>query len=143
LPYLPVTLKCLKPNETDFEPKTLGEHLRKRRLELRLTQREAATRLGETAITVLHWEKGQTEPPIETMPRILSFLGYDPFPQPETLSERLRAMRRANAWTIKEAARHLGVDEGTWGRWERSAYIPWARCRRMVEEFPGRKTCRA
>jgi transcriptional regulator with XRE-family HTH domain len=74
---------------------------------------EAATRLGETAITVLHWEKGQTEPPIEAMPQILSFLGYDPFPEPRNLSQRLLAVRRANGWTIKEAARQLGADEGT------------------------------
>jgi transcriptional regulator with XRE-family HTH domain len=45
------------------------------------------------------------------------------------------AVRRANGWTIKEAARHLGVDEGAWGRWERTAYVGWPGCRRMVEEL--------
>lgn len=37
----------------------------------------------------------------------------------EALPGRLLAKRRAMGWSIKKAARHLGVDEGTWGDWER------------------------
>ncbi len=128
-----MTLKCLKPKEPNLEPKTLGEHIRKRRLGLGLTQKQAADRLGITEVTVLHWEKGQTEPSIVAMPRILSFLGHDPFPEPNNLSERLLAVRRANGWTIKEAARQLGVDEGTWGEWERTGRIPWTRYRILLQ----------
>jgi len=80
---VPVTLKCLKPKDTDFEPKTLGEHVRRRRLELRLSQRQAAHRLRVNPWTVLNWEKGHTEPPIEAVPAIVRFLGYDPFPGSE------------------------------------------------------------
>jgi DNA-binding XRE family transcriptional regulator len=43
---VPITLKALKLKETDLEPQTLGEHLRKRRLELGHTQHQAAERLG-------------------------------------------------------------------------------------------------
>jgi len=50
---MPITLKALKPKETDFEPQTLGEHVRKRRLELKLTQKQAAERLGVNPWTVL------------------------------------------------------------------------------------------
>lgn len=130
-----MTLKCLKPKETDFAPKTLGEHIRKRRLELGLTQKQAGARLGATAVTVLHWEKGQTEPRIEAMLGIICFLGYDPFPEPRTLSERLLAVRRTNGWTIKEAARQLGVDESTWGERERTGAISWKRYRLQLEHF--------
>ena len=42
LPWVPVTLKGLIPKKTDFEPKTLGEHVRKRRLDLGLNQKQAA-----------------------------------------------------------------------------------------------------
>ena len=59
-------------------------------------------------------------PPMRLMPHILSFLGYDPFPKPQTLSERMRAVRRAMGWTIREAAHSLGVDETTWWTWERT-----------------------
>lgn len=77
---MPIRLKALKPKETDFEPPTLGEHVRKRRLELRLTQKQVAHRLGVNPWTVLNWEKSHTEPPIQSMGVILRFLGYDPFP---------------------------------------------------------------
>jgi transcriptional regulator with XRE-family HTH domain len=124
----------LKPKETDFEPKTLGEHIKRRRLELGLTQKELGKRLGATAVTVLHWEKGQRQPPIQTIPHIVSFLGYDPFAKPTSVSEELAAMRRAMGWTIKYAARQLGVDESTWGRWEKTG-IPWERHRVIVTAF--------
>jgi transcriptional regulator with XRE-family HTH domain len=99
-------------------PKTLGEHLKQKRQELRLTQKEVGEQLGVSEFTIINWEKGKTEPGVECMPAILQFLGYDPFPAPMTLSERLRAKRRAMGWTIAEAARQIRVDEGTWGQWE-------------------------
>jgi transcriptional regulator with XRE-family HTH domain len=132
---VPVTLKALKPKETDFEPQALGEHIRKRRLELGLTQKEAADRLGVKPVTVLNWEKGKTDPPVGCILAIIGFLGYDPFPEPRSLPERLRAKRQAMGWTVKEAARQLGVDPGTWGKWERRGRIPWERYQAMVETF--------
>ena len=122
--FAPITLKALKPKATDFAPQILGEHVRKRRLELRLTQKQAAERLGVNPWTVLDWEKDHTEPPIESMPAIIRFLDYDPFREPKSLAERLLAKRRAMGWSIKDAARQLGVDEGTWGAWERGATAP-------------------
>ena len=84
---------------------------------------------------MLNWEKGKTEPPVESIADIMGFLGYDPFPEPKSLSERLLAVRRVKGWTIKEAARKLGVDEETWGGWERTGRIPWERYRAVVETF--------
>ena len=130
-------LKALKPKETDFEPKTLGQHIRKYRLALKLTQRQAAARLGINPWTILNWEKGKTKPPIESIPVILNFLGYDPFPEPKTIPERMLAKRRAMGWSIKEAARQLGVDEGTWGAWERGETILFRKHRALVARFLG------
>jgi transcriptional regulator with XRE-family HTH domain len=136
LPGLPITLKGLKPKETDFEPRTLGEHIRSRRLELGLSQKAAAGRLGTSWRTAFNWEKGNSKPAVESIPAIIEFLGYDPFPNDaKSLPDRLIATRCAQGWTIKEAARQLGVDEGTWGEWERKGSIPWKRYQRMVEDF--------
>jgi transcriptional regulator with XRE-family HTH domain len=132
LQFAPITLKALKPKETDFEPETLGGHLRKRRLEFRLTQKQAAERLGVTPWTVLNWEKDHTEPPIESIPAIIRFLGYDPFPEPKNIPERLLAKRRAMGWSIKEAALQLGVDEGTWRNWEQGGVILYRNHRLLV-----------
>jgi hypothetical protein len=42
LPFVSITRKTLKPNETDFEPRTLGEHIKKKRLELKLISAQAS-----------------------------------------------------------------------------------------------------
>ena len=134
LPCLPVTLKCLKPKETDFEPHTLGEHIRKRRLELGLTQKDAAKQLDCCWSALLNWEKGKRQPSMKSIPAIIAFLDYDPSPKPTNLSQQLAAVRREMGWSIKHAAARLGVDPGTWGRWERMG-IPWTRHQRMVAAF--------
>jgi transcriptional regulator with XRE-family HTH domain len=122
----------LKPKETDFEPQTLGEHLRKRRLILGLTQKEAADQLGVNSWTILNWEKGHTQPPMASIPAIVWFLGYDPFPEPKTLSQHLIAKRRTMGWSIKEAAGSLGVDPASWGKWERGQTILYRQHRILV-----------
>ena len=76
----------------------------------------------------------KTTPAVKSIPAIIELLGYDPFPEAASLSERLAAIRRANGWTIKQAAGQLGVDEGTWGRWEKTE-IPWKRYQAIAEAF--------
>jgi len=120
---MPIKLKSLKPKEIDFEPHTLGEHVRKRRLELKLTQQEVADQLGVNPWTILNWEKGHTQPPIASIPAIIRFLGYDPFPRPMTIPQQLLAKRRAMGWSIEQAARSIGVDPGSWSKWERGKTI--------------------
>jgi transcriptional regulator with XRE-family HTH domain len=132
LPYTKVVRKVGKRKA----PKTLGEHVRERRLQLGLLQREVAEQIGVGEVTVTHWETNQTSlPPIATMPAIIRFLGYDPTPKAENLSERMKAYRRRHGLPIKEAAAKLGVDEDTWGSWERKGEIPWKRHQALVEAF--------
>lgn len=135
MPWVKVSLKCLKPKETDFEPKTLGDHLLRRRLALGLSQRQAATRAGVSPNTVLNWEKDHTKPPIESMPSILQFLGYDPFPKSQSLPERLLAKRRQMGWSIKEAALRLGIDSSTWQAWEQGQTILFQKHRTLVAQL--------
>jgi len=54
----------------------IGDHIRKRRLELGLTQIEAAAQIGVTESTVWNWEHG-TEPELIHMPKIIEFFSYD------------------------------------------------------------------
>ena len=71
---------------------------------------------------------------MESIAAIIGFVGYDPFPQAATLSDQLVAVRRVKGWTIKEAAGQLGVDEGTWARWEKTG-IPWKRHQAILTAF--------
>lgn len=112
------------PKATNFIPETIGDHVRKRRLELGVSQKEVATRIGVTSFTVLNWEKRYTTTiPVAVMPAIIAFLGYDPFPEPVTIGEELHAYRRKTGWSLKRLAEHLGVDESTVGNWERGGKI--------------------
>lgn len=100
-----------------------------------LSQPQVATIIDVDTGTVLNWEKSRTEPPVTSFPSILQFLGYDPYPEAKTLGERLFAKRRMMGWTIKDAAQQIGVDEGTWGQWERSGHISWQRYTTLLEDF--------
>ena len=102
---------------------------------MRLMQKEVADQLGVNSWTILNWEKGHTEPPIASIPAIVRFLGYDPFPEPTTLSQLLLAKRREMGWTIKEATRAVGVDPTTWGNWERGQTILYRQHRALVAQL--------
>ena len=53
LPWVPITLKCLKPKEPDFEPRSLGEHLKRSRLQHQLSQIEAAKNMAQKSLRAL------------------------------------------------------------------------------------------
>jgi transcriptional regulator with XRE-family HTH domain len=125
----------LIPKPYDFIPTTLGEHIRRRRLEIGLTQKEAANKLEVNPWTILNWEKGHTKPPIAVIPAITEFLGYDPFLEPKTLPQHLLARRRAMGWSIEQAAEVMGVDPGSWSKWERGQTILYRRHRIQVASF--------
>jgi len=57
------------------EPKTIGEAIRKRRLDLGLRQIDVANVLGCNEMTVVNWEKGYTRPRTDKMSDIGTFLG--------------------------------------------------------------------
>jgi len=72
----------LKPKETDFEPETVGDHVRKRRLLLKLTQKAVAQILKVSQFSIINWERGDFQPTrAPTLHRIIEFLGYDPRPK--------------------------------------------------------------
>ncbi|MCH8217916.1 MAG: helix-turn-helix transcriptional regulator [Planctomycetes bacterium] len=56
---------------------TIGDHLRKKRLDLGLSQPEA-TRLGVSDCTLRNWEKNHYSPKTKYLPKIIQFLGYTP-----------------------------------------------------------------
>jgi DNA-binding XRE family transcriptional regulator len=134
---VPLALKCLKPKGYTEYPRTLGEHLRKRRAELSLTQAQAAAAVKVNPWTVRNWETGRYGPPIRCIPAILAFLGYDPFPPPITVGERLLHKRRKNGWSTAVAAEHIGVDRTTWQDWERGELILFRKHRALVARFLG------
>jgi transcriptional regulator with XRE-family HTH domain len=118
LPYGVKSLKSLKPVLYTREPKTLGQHLKKRRLESSLLQRDLRERFKLENETYANWEKDRCYPAMKHWPGIIEFLGFDPNPEPSTFGERLIAYRRRKGLSRKILAATLAVDEGTLWRWE-------------------------
>ena len=88
-------------------PATVGDHIRKRRRELGLLQREAAERIGVTECSVYNWENGVSSPDFRKLPKIIAFLGYNPVPEPTEEAERQEWKRRSMGLSQKEAAGRL------------------------------------
>jgi len=130
-----VTLKAPKPQPSNYPKtlKTLGDHIRKTRLELGLFQREVAKKIGVTESTVWRWERNETSPPARFIPAIITFLGCDPSPPPRLFSESLLKTRKLLGLTQKAMARRLGVDPTTLARWEHGQSQPSKRCRQTLK----------
>ena len=76
------------------QPKTLGEHIKKRRLDLCVRQTEVAARLGMHFAALQLWERGVGDPGVKPLPEIVRFLGYVPFECEPTPGGRISFLRR-------------------------------------------------
>ena len=118
------------------EPETIGDHLKKRRYDLSLFQKEVALRLSVNDLTICNWENNKSTPAVHYLPRIIKFLGYYPYSTPGTLGERLLRFRRYRGLTRREMAqRRLSVDEGTLARWEKGEVRPTGKRLQRVKDF--------
>jgi transcriptional regulator with XRE-family HTH domain len=139
LPFCRFKLTAPKPRSAAYpkELKGLGDHLRKRRLDLGLLQREVAERLGADLKTIANWEGQRSEPTFRHFPALLAFLGYDPRPEGRTFGERLFRARTAKGISLQKLARLIGVDESTVRNWEHEKRRPTARLvARLQKELP-------
>jgi transcriptional regulator with XRE-family HTH domain len=66
----------LRRKEWYFDPRSIGDHIRQRRLQLGLSQKALAAVLKVTQFSIINWERGVTQP---TRPgvlrRVVDFLG--------------------------------------------------------------------
>lgn len=59
-------------------PRTLGEHLRRVRIDRKMTNVEAARILGVAYQTVEKWEHNRIAIGSNSRPKVIAFIGYDP-----------------------------------------------------------------
>lgn len=122
LPICQIQLRAKKPLSEDYpkELKTIGDHIRKRRLDLNLYQKDVATIIGVKTDSVLNWEKGRSSPQIRIIPKIIEFLGYVPFDTSAKLAgEKILIYRRLNGISQKVMAQKLKIDQSILRRWEK------------------------
>jgi transcriptional regulator with XRE-family HTH domain len=102
----------------------LGDHIRARRLDLKLLQKQIADEIGVHETTITGWEGNATVPEVRYMPAIIQFLGYNPLPPASSLPERLASARRVLGLSQRKMAAKLGVDPATLMGWEAGRHQP-------------------
>ncbi len=109
------------PNPRGYpeNPTTLGAHIKKKRMDLGLLQREVAERIGTNEATVTNWESNRTVPALRWMAGIIDFLGYAPYTPPSSFGAWVETVRRNLGVPHSVIARKIGIDPGTLSRWLR------------------------
>ena len=139
MPFCHIILKAQKLLNSQYprELKTLGDHLRKRRFDLKLTQRTVAEQIGVHETTITNWELGRTEPEFKHLPNLIKFIGYLPLATTAclTLGEKIILYRQAHGKSQEKFAWELGIDPSTLGRWEKDRGHPSPKLIEKVEVF--------
>lgn len=119
----PVVLIASKPLNLAYptNPKTIGEHIKKKRMDLGLMQKDIAKIIGVTKGTISYWEATDNPLRVKSYPGIIRFLGYIPFEIGDSPAEQLLGYRRILGLTHKGVAEKWGVDRGSIERWESGA----------------------
>jgi len=120
--------------EFDQEPVSLGDHFRRRRIELGLYQKEVAARLRVTTSTIWNWEHGWTVD-LRYIPRIIIFLGYNPIPCPDDVMERLAWYKQVNGLTLEKLGAEMSRDPEQLADWLSGRHQPCRRNREEIERF--------
>jgi len=138
------------------EPTTLGEHLKKKRFLAGIRQSEAALKLGVSNRTLSLWETDRVYPAWAFQPRLIAYLGYDPFTNPAlgkpkgnetsciailssaapvTTGQKIKQRRFELKKTRKQLASELGVSVKTLWGWETDRWEPTAKGQKQIEAF--------
>lgn len=129
-----IPLEIPPPTEFFKEPVTIGDHLRRRRLDLGLYQKDVAAEIGVTPSTIWNWEHGWTVD-WRYLPRIIAFLGYNPLSCPEDLLEQLAWYKQVNGLTFEELGAEMGRDPEQLADWLSRRHAPCRRNREEIEQF--------
>lgn len=114
---------------------TVGDHIRKKRLDLRLLQRDVAVIIGVQEVSVQMWECYGHEPQSQSWPGIIRFLRYEPYTFPDTLGGNIKRARRRLGLTLVEFALEAGSAPCAVSRWEKGGEIRRVSHRQAVENI--------
>jgi transcriptional regulator with XRE-family HTH domain len=138
------------------EPTTLGQHLKKKRFMAGMRQKETAVKLGVSARTLSLWECDRIVPAWSFQPRLIAYLGYDPFNNPTlgrlrgnepscvaflsknapfTVGQKMRQNRLKLRKTRKQMASELGVSVKTLWGWETDRWEPTTKGQEQITKF--------
>ena len=130
----------MRPSQLIENPQVIGEHIKNRRLQLKLTQADVAKVFDICEDSMTGWENGRSKPQIQFCPKIISFLGYNPFPvDTSTLGGRIENYRILNGLSHNKLGKKIGVDASTISAWEEEKHKPTSKMKKILEELFDRK----
>jgi transcriptional regulator with XRE-family HTH domain len=135
LPFCHAELRAPKPKPSAY-PRTiisLGDHIRARRLDLNLLQKQVGDRIGVDGTTITNWERNATAPAIRYIPAIIQFMGYNPLPPTGSFPERLSTVHKVLGLSQRKMAESLGFDSATLQGWEAGKHQPSQRSLEAAE----------
>jgi transcriptional regulator with XRE-family HTH domain len=117
-----LTLKARKPVHREKYPdilRTWGDYIKTQRLDLKLTKRQLSLKFHVDDTTIYLWERNKVRPSPAQIPKIIEFLGRDPFEKKtDNLADRIKDYRRIRGLSRKKLAEQLGIDLSTLKGWE-------------------------
>ena len=125
----------IRPPKYPKQIQQLGDHIRAKRLDNNLFQKDVAKIIGTSEESINHWEMNTTEPEIKFYPKIMEFLGYCPIHYAQNVGEILKLHRTHRGLTLEEFAKILQVDPGAFSQWETTGRIPFKKHRKKVENY--------
>jgi transcriptional regulator with XRE-family HTH domain len=134
LPFCRTILKSPKPLPITYPKylKTIGDHLRKSRLDKKLLQIEVGRQLGVNECTIHNWETNLTSPSLAHIPKIIKFIGYIPW---KVSAGDIKINRQLLGTSQDALARQIGVDPGTLARWESGERKPSKKQSEKLNQF--------
>jgi transcriptional regulator with XRE-family HTH domain len=128
LPFSAMAYRVPKPKGDKYPRQllTIGDHIRKRRMDLGLLQSDVSKIIGTKSIdAVRNWELGKEQPQIHHMPEVIKFLGYIPIQiSLITLGDRIKTFRILKGLGHKAMGEQLNVNGSTIGSWEKNEFLP-------------------
>lgn len=120
MPFSQLDVLIPKPRGHGYteEPQTVGNHLRNKRLILQLEQTQVAELLGLNYRTYASWEIRGVKPDWKYFPKIIQFLGYNPFQPDTTISGKVKMCCILKGVSKLELSHLLGLDVRRLKDWE-------------------------
>jgi DNA-binding transcriptional regulator YiaG len=139
LPFCHLTLSAEKAKPFSYPKviKTLGDHLRARRIDKKLFQKDVAPLIGASVESINHWETNTRKPEVRYYPRIMEFLGYCPIQYAKNFSELLILHRTHLGLSHRTLGKILNTDPGTISRWESGERNPYKKHQDRINNFFG------
>ena len=133
---LPIVLSCPKPSKIPKILISIGDHIKKKRLEKQLTQLQLARLIGVKEESVYNWENDRSKPKVYLLPKIIEFLEYLPFELPkETIGEKIKSYRQEHGLSQRKLAELLRVDQTTIRDWENGKHKPLGKMKKRISEI--------